>query len=296
MHATRSPSGAAIAGSALTLWILAGLVMSCGTGLAAPAPVATLTFDEEFTSFVSSPDGSAGWMTSFPGQNRSLWSNHDGEWYSDSSVGVNPFSLTNGILGITAAPAGPGDAPDGLQYTSGIITTYTSFSQLYGVFSLRAKLPAGQGLWPAFWLLPASNQYTSELDVFEVLGQTPGTDYVSTIGADKTGAWASNTQALQVADTSDGFHVYKVDWGPREIVFLIDDKVVARSPTPASMNTPMYMIINLAVGGEWSWPGTPNATTLFPATMQLDWVRAYSTKYTKAIAGTRAIIRNASAK
>ena len=205
-------------------------------------------------------------------------------------MGVNPFSLNNGVLSITAAPAGPGDAPDGLQYTSGIITTYTSFSQTYGLFEIRAKLPAGQGLWPAFWLLPASNQYTSELDALEVLGQAPKTAYFTAIGANQEGAWSSNTQQLQTVDTSAAFHTYAVDWGPREIVFFVDGQKLATSPTPASMNTPMYMLINLAVGGEWSWPGPPDSTTPMPATMQIKWVRAHATKYTRSVSGTRAIL------
>ena len=273
-----------------TMWALAATALMGGAGLGVPAHAGTLTFDEEFTSFVSSPDGSAGWMTSFPGENRSLWSNHDGEWYSDSSVGVNPFSWKNGILTITAAPAGPGDAPDGLPYTSGIITTYKSFSQLYGLFSIRAKLPAGQGMWPAFWLLPASNQYTSEIDVFEVLGQAPSVAYVSTHGADSSGNWSSNVQPIQTVDTSDGFHIYSVNWGPQTTAFSIDNKIVSTQATPASMNTPMFMIVNLAVGGEWSWPGLPDASTPMPSKMQIAWVRAYATKYTKAVSGTRAIL------
>ena len=288
---------AAVSGRRGPGWtLLAGLAMIIGAGFGSasmaspPASALTRTFNEDFTNFVSSPDGSAGWMTSFPGQNRSLWSNHDGEWYSDSSVGVNPFSVDHAILSITARPAGPGDAPDGLPYTSGIITTYTSFSQLYGIFSMRAKLPAGQGMWPAFWLLPASNQYTSELDVFEVLGQAPSTAYVSTIGADSSGNWGSDVQQVQTVDTSSGFHVYTVNWGPQTTVFSIDGNVVSTQATPASMNTPMYMLINLAVGGQWSWPGPPDATTPMPSTMKIAWVRAYATKFTKSVSGTRAIL------
>ena len=275
-----------------TGWALLAGAALCAVALGSPARAASLTFDEEFTSFVSSPDGSAGWMTSFPGENRSLWSNHDGEWYSDSSEEGppydlnNPFSLKNGILTITAQPW---NAPDSLSYTSGIITTYTSFSQLYGIFSIRAKLPAGQGMWPAFWLLPASNQYTSEIDVFEVLGQAPSVAYVSTHGADSSGNWSSNVQPIQTVNTSDGFHVFSVDWGPQTTTFSIDGKTVSTQATPASMNTPMYMLVNLAVGGQWSWPGPPDATTPMPSTMQVAWVRAYATKYTKLVSGTRAI-------
>src|SRR5579872_6790192 len=106
-----------------------------------------LTYDDEFNNFTSSPDGSQGYQTTFYFGGRSLPSNGEHEFYSDSSVGVNPFSLQNGALDINAQPGGPA------AYTSGLITTEGMFSQTYGYFEIRAQLPQGQGLWPAFWLL-----------------------------------------------------------------------------------------------------------------------------------------------
>jgi len=273
-----------------------GLIVAAGLligGQAAPAMAAgRMTFDDELTTFVSSPDGSTGWMTTFPygGESaRTLPGNHEAEYYSDSSVGVNPFSVTNGVLSIVAAPAAPGSNPYNLPYTSGLMTTFGSFSQLYGVFKVRAKLPAGQGLWPAFWLLPASNIYTSELDVFEVLGQVPTTLYATTHGS-TGGVWSSDFQTLQVADTSDHFHVYSVDWEPLTTSFSIDGHVIATAMTPGSMNTPMYMLLNLAVGGAGSWPGPPDASTPFPATMFIDWVRAFTSPNTQSISGHAALL------
>jgi beta-glucanase (GH16 family) len=263
-------------------------------GLAAPAMAAgRMTFDDEFTTFVSSPDGSAGWMTAYPYQgeaSRTLSGNNEAEYYSDSSVGVNPFSVHNGVLSIVAAPAAPGSNPYNLPYTSGLITTFGSFSQLYGIFKVRAKLPAGQGLWPAFWLLPSSDIYTAELDVFEVLGQVPTTLYATTHGS-TGGVWSSDSQTLQVSDTSQHFHVYSVDWEPLSTNFSIDGRVIATAPTPASMNTPMYMLLNLAVGGAGSWPGPPNASTRFPATMSIDWARAFTSPNTQMVSGRAALLR-----
>ncbi len=121
-----------------------------------PIPTSTmsLTFDDEFNSFVSSPNGSAGWMTSWPygGVNsRAFPGGQDNAYYSDSSIGYNPFKVVNGVLDITAiTAAAAGGNPDNLPYDSGVITTYKSLSQLYGYFEIRAELPAGQGLWPAF--------------------------------------------------------------------------------------------------------------------------------------------------
>jgi len=250
-----------------------------------------LTFEDDFKVFSATPDGSKGWMTTFPYGGvsaRTLPNNHEAEYYSDRSVGVNPFSLNSGILTITATHAGAGSNPDNLPYNSGLITTYTSFAQTYGLFEMRAKLPAGQGLWPAFWLLPASDQYTAELDAFEVLGSNPTQLFATTHGYYGS-TWQVISQMAPVVNTSDGFHVYGVDWEPQTVTFLVDGHVIATAATPTSMNTPMFILINLAVGGAGSWPGQPDASTHFPARMQIDWVRAYATRNTQSVSGTRAI-------
>jgi hypothetical protein len=153
----------------------AALTAIATTAVIPKASAKSVTFDENFKIFTWSPDGSKGWMTTFPyaGESaRTLPNNHEAEYYSDSTVGVNPFSVNSGILTITAAPAAQPN-PYNLPYTSGLITTYKSFHQTYGLFEIRAKLPAGQGLWPAFWLLPSDDKYTAELDAFEVLGSNP---------------------------------------------------------------------------------------------------------------------------
>ncbi len=249
-----------------------------------------LTFDDEFNSFVWSADGSSGWMTEYPygGESaRALPNDEEAEYYSDPTVGTDPFSLQNGVLDITATPAAPGSNPYGLPYTSGIITTYRSMAQTYGLFEARVEMPAGQGLWPSFWLLPAG-AYTSELDVFEVLGSAPGVLY-STSHSLVDGVWSGDSQVRLVPDTSTGFHVYAVDWEPTLLSFYVDGNLIATIPTPAAMDQPMYMILNLTVGGAGSWPGAPDATTVFPATMQVDWVRVYATANTIDVSGTAAI-------
>ncbi len=227
-----------------------------------------LTFLDDFNSFSASPDGSTGlWRTTYDWGNRTLGSNGEQQYYSDSSVGVNPFSISNGVLDIRAAPGGN---PLNLPYNSGAITTEVSFSQLYGYFEIRAELPAGQGLWPAFWLLPADHSWPPELDIFEVLGNSPTTLYFST----HSSVQATQGTTLTVADVSKGFHTYGVMWGPQEVDLYIDGIETAAMPTPADMNKPMYMLANLAVGGYW--PGSPNASTPFPADMLIDYVHAYA--------------------
>src|SRR3954463_5947479 len=111
-----------------------------------------LTYDDEFNSFKSSPDGSSGYQTTFYFGGRELYSNNDLQYYSDSTVGVNPFSLANGALQITASP---GSNPDHQLYNSGLITTEGMFSQLYGYFEARVEVAPGAGMWSSFWMLPA---------------------------------------------------------------------------------------------------------------------------------------------
>ena len=251
-----------------------------------------MTFDDEMNTFSNSPNGSSGtWMTSFPyaGEaSRTLSDNHEAEYYSDPSKGENPFSTSNGVLNITATPAAAGSNPYGLPYDSGLITTDTSFSQTYGYFEVRAQLPSGQGLWPAFWLLPASNNYTSELDVFETIDNQKTTAY-STVHGTTHGSFGANSQAFTVPDISAGFHAYGVDWEPTTTTFYVDGKATGSAPTPGSMNDPMFMLLNLAVGGAGSWPGAPDATTTFPSSLKIDYVRAYATAGTTYVGGRAAL-------
>ena len=257
-----------------------------------------MTFDDEFNSFSNSPDGSSTtWATSYPygGEAaRTLSGNNEAEFYSDSSVGEKPFSLNNGVLSITASTAASGSNPYGLPYDSGAITTYGSFSQTYGLFEVNAKLPDQQGLWPAFWMLPASDQYTSELDVFEAVDNQPNTIY-STVHGSTNGTWGADSQAVSVPNTGASFNTYAVDWEPTTTTFYVDGQKVAAEPTPASMDNPMFMILNLAVGGAGSWPGTPDGSTDLPASMKVDWVRAYATAGTTSVSGSAAITSNSAA-
>ena len=234
-----------------------------------------LTFADNFNSLSSSPSGTnTTWQSSYGWggiYDRSLPQNHETEYYSDSSTGVNPFSVNNGILSITAAPAAPGTVPSGygLTYTSGVLTTAQSFAQTYGYFEVRAELPSGSGFWPAFWLMP--EQGTSELDVMEQFGANPTTIYNTAW----TGSGSSATGSTsQVATAATAFHTYGVDWELDKITWYIDGVKVASAATPADMHTPMYMILNLAVGGAGQWAGSVDGTS--SATYNIDYVRAYA--------------------
>ena len=243
----------------------------------------TMTFDDEFNSLNASPSGvGATWSTTLGHGARTLSANHEAEYYSDSSVGVSPFSVSNGVLTITAAPTNPANNPLGLSYTSGAITTDHSFAQLYGYFEMRAELPAAQGFWPAFWLLPVNGAWPPELDAMEQIGSQPNTDVVSAHSGTSNGQTIVSA-SVNEGDMSQGFHTYGVYWSPTQIIWYFDGQEIATAATPADMNTPMYMTLNLAVGGTGSWPGTPVSGT--SAQMLVDYVRAYAYTGADPVAG-----------
>ena len=250
------------------------------------------TFDDDFNS-LSLWNGTSGvWDTAAPyvplnGNGYSLPTNGEQEWYINANYAptatIRPWTISDGILALSAALAAPSIQPliDGYQYTSGAINTSQSFSQTYGYFEMRAELPAGQGYWPAFWLLPENGSWPPEIDVIEMLGNNPSVYYTS-IHSGTASAEVNAGQGNTVLDTSAGFHTYGVDWEPEFITFYFDGSPVYQTPTPADMNTPMYMIANLAVGG--SWPGDVDASTPFPGQMQIDYIRAYATLPTDILA------------
>jgi len=250
--------------------------------LPAYLPGMSLRFDDEFNSFVSSPTGAQGWMTQGGAFWRTLSGNNEAEYYSDSSVGVNPFSNANGVLTITAAP---GSNPLGLPYNSGIITTEKSLNFEYGLVEVSAKLPAGDGMWPAIWLLPSSLDWPPEIDIMEMLGSDPTMIYASThSGANND----SSTLPVYVGDTTQSFHTYGLDWEPDTITWYFDGNAIRTVATPSDMHQPMYLLINLAVGGAGSWPGPVTSASEFPAQMSIDYVRIYGSSATTAVSGTAA--------
>jgi beta-glucanase (GH16 family) len=238
-----------------------------------------LTFDDEFNSFTSSPNGLAGWDTTIFGASKSVGKRFIGaqEYDSDSSVGVNPFSVGGCVLTITAAP---GSNPDGREYNSGIITTDGDFSQAYGYFEMRAQLPQGAGMWPAFWMYPETGYGEHELDAIEAFG-APTSDGVgqsntyhvgmhdAELSDAELGSWVSTVPSGTVIYA--GYHTYGLLWTPTTTTYYFDGHQTAQFPTPSDMNAPMYMIANTSVGG--SWTGFATGET---GTMKIDYIRAFS--------------------
>jgi beta-glucanase (GH16 family) len=257
--------------------------------LPAYLPSMTLSFNSNFNDFVTSPNGTSGWDTTGGAGWRTLSGNNESEYYSDSSVGVNPFSVNNGILTITAAP---GSNPDGLPYYSGIITTDGSYNFEYGYVSVTAELPAGAGMWPAFWLLPSNLSWPPEIDIMEMLGSDPNTIYVGThsaVGGPNVGTTTPVYVGTATGNTATGFNTYAVDWEPNTITWYYDGTEIFSEATPADMHQPMYFLANLAVGGTGSWPGAPTSASEFPATLQISSIQVYASPNTVAVSGSAAL-------
>jgi beta-glucanase (GH16 family) len=236
------------------------------------------SFSDEFTRFEwAGATGTSGWKTFYYFGGRTLSGNGEQEYYSDPSTQVaqqggyvTPHSIVadlnqagDGILRITASKSPSLNLTENLPYVSGLITTEPSFSQKYGYFEMSAKLLDGQGLWPAFWMLPTDKTWPPEIDAMEYFGaqyRGQGGDTQmwwavhSTNSTYDRGAWFNTG-----ADLSEGFHRYGVLWAPDYITFYFDGQEIpgSKSPTPPEMHKEMYLLANLAVGGNW--PGRADA-------------------------------------
>jgi beta-glucanase (GH16 family) len=206
-------------------------------------------------------------------------------WYIQPSyaptAAANPFRVSNGVLTISANPT-PSNLlryTNNLPYTTGWIDTYHEFSQTYGYFEMRAQLPAGQGTWPAFWLLPKNNSWPPEIDALEQINgnNTLVTTVHSTVsGANKLSSNHYSTgHGTSEPGMTTGFHTYGVDWEPNNITWYFDGREVFQTSTPADLKgKPMYMIASLGIGGYW--PGNPTSSESWPQQMKIDYLRAYS--------------------
>jgi len=240
----------------------------------------TQTFVDNFNG-LSLYNGTTGtWDAKFPyapDKGGTLAGNGELEWYINPlyapTKSVNPFSVSNGVLTISAekTPDAIKSQISGYGYTSGVLTTHSTFAQTYGYFEMRADMPSEQGAWPAFWLLREDGTWPPELDVVEMTGQNPNTVGV-TVHSEATGQHTTQGASVSVPST-DGFHTYGVLWQPDTITWYLDDVEIAHAPTPADMHDPMYMVVDLAVGGI---AGTPADGLPHGSDMQIDYIKAYS--------------------
>lgn len=161
------------------------------------------------------------------------------------------------------------------EFTSGMVSTYGRFSHTGGRLEARIKFPKGHGLWGAFWSLPLTTAWPPEIDVIEVLGRQ--TDVAHMHFHSKTEGHTDRGYSYRDIDLTEDFHTYAVDWTPptssREgaIIWYVDGVERARYAGSDVPKEPMYLLLTLAVGG--SWAGAPTSETLFPSSMEIDWVR-----------------------
>ncbi len=198
------------------------------------------------------------WSANYPSGNGG-----EKQYYSPDALKID-----GGILTINASPI----PSHGYQYTSGIIQSRGKFAQKYGQFEIRAKLPRGQGFWPAFWLLPDKPNFPVEIDVFEMHGDDPHTIFMSLHWKGPDGSHQHVTVPYtSPADLTADFHTYTLNWTPDRLTWLLDGKQIY-STQEHIPDEPMFILVNMAVGGRW--PGNPDSTTQFPGVMQIQYVHA----------------------
>ncbi|KAB2947786.1 family 16 glycosylhydrolase [Candidatus Methanoperedens sp. BLZ2] len=170
----------------------------------------------------------------------------------------------------------------GYNYTSGSVISRDKFFQKYGWFEIRAKLPEGKGIWPAFWLVPNDRLWPPEIDVFELLGHDTRKIYMTNHWECENPSKATLScfnqedymiSDLNVPDFSSDYHTFAIEWQPGLIRWIIDGKERFRS-TLYVPDIPMYLYLNTAVGGNW--PGDPDSTVVFPQYYYIDYVRVYN--------------------
>lgn len=194
-------------------------------------------------------------------------------------LGLDPFKVDNGILSIVASRTPP-ELKHVLfdnEYISGILTTQSAFTQKYGYFEIRAKIPAGIGVWPAFWMLADDGGWPPEIDIMEGRGQRPDTMVMTTHWRNPTtGLVNSCGFDFTVPTAMTEFHTYGALWQRDRITYYIDRKPVADIAGPPGYNNPAYMIVNLAMGAK-NFQGVGFVSAESPATVafEIDRISAY---------------------
>ena len=271
MHKSRILAAAAIVAVSVT----GGLTAASRNDHASAAVV----WNEEFNGPAGTGVDSARWNFDTGGSGNG---NNELQYYTNGTSNVAQDGQGNLVISLRQ------ENPNNFQcwygrctYTSGRIQTAGKFTQLYGHIEARAKVPGGNGLWPAFWMLgdnlgsvgwPASG----EIDIMEFVGRTPNTVYGTLHGPGYSGGNSVGGTRNLGAPVSNAFHVFAIDWSPDLVVWTIDGSEYFRA-TPASVrgnpwvyDHPFFIILNLAIGGPF--PGNPDASTPLPAQLLIDYV------------------------
>ena len=242
----------------------------------------TLMWSDEFNAPNDSPIDSSKWLLETGGNG---WGNQELEYYTARPQ--NAFQQDGNLVIKVLEEKYTG--PDGVtrNYTSARLKTQGKFSQKYGRFEARIKIPYGQGIWPAFWMLGEDIEKKGwpkcgEIDIMENIGKEPSTVHGTIHGPGYSGGKGIGGPFELPAGQrfADDFHVFAVEWEPKAIRFYVDDHLYT-TRTPADLphgakwvyKHPFFILLNVAVGG--GWPGSPDSSTLFPQTMLVDYVRVY---------------------
>ena len=242
----------------------------------------TLTWSDEFNAPDGAPVDNSKWVLETGGNG---WGNQELEYYTTRSQ--NSFHQSGNLVIKVLQEKYTGADNVTRDYTSARLKTAGKFSQKYGRFEARIKIPRGQGIWPAFWMLGDDIggigwPKCGEIDIMENIGKEPSLVHGTIHGPGYSGdKGISAPFALpDNARFADDFHIYAVEWEPKAIRFYVDEHLYAtRTPGELPEGTkwvydhPFFVLLNVAVGG--SWPGNPDATTQFPQTMLVDYVRVY---------------------
>lgn len=261
---------------------LAGLCLGSLPGHAAETPAWQLAWSDEFDQ----PDGSApsgtNWVYDLGGGG---WGNQELETYTSRRVNSR---IEEGMLVIEARKESfTGTDHIARDYTSARLKTQGRGAWTYGRIEARMKLPSGQGIWPAFWML-GTNISTAgwpgcgEIDIMENIGREPSIVHATLHGPGYSGGKGIGTGKTLPGGQklSDAFHVYSIEWETNRIRWFYDNQLYF-TVTPAQLpdgakwvfDHPHFIILNLAVGG--AWPGNPDTTTVFPQKLVVDYVRVY---------------------
>jgi beta-glucanase (GH16 family) len=239
-----------------------------------------LTWSDEFAAANQSSVDATKWSFDLGG---SGWGNNELQTYTSRTA--NAF-IRNGFLNIKVLRE-KFTGPDKMtrEYTSARLLTENKFTQRYGRFEARIKVPYGQGIWPAFWMLgdnirSAGWPNCGEIDIMEHVGREPFKVFGTLHGPGYSGASGISATHTLSTKVSNDFHTFAIEWEPKTIRFYID-RVLYKTRTDADLpagtawvfDHPFFLILNVAVGG--SFPGNPDGTTVFPQSMQVDYVRVY---------------------
>ncbi len=261
---------------ALTLLVTVLLIVAVGGCNEEDELQWQLVWEDEFDGPAGQLPDSARWRFDIGTD----WGNAQLEYDTDRPENVSLDGVGN--LAITAREESYLEQ----EYTSGRINTLRRFEHAYGRFEARIKLPVGQGIWPAFWLLGGDFGDVGwpdcgEIDIMEYRGQEPSIVHGSLHGPGYSGGEAITlSYNLVGGQFCSGFHVFAVKWDTSRITWMVDDTPYF-SVTPSDLpggtswvfDHSFFIILNVAVGGNFI--GSPDSTTVFPQTMLIDWVRVY---------------------